>query len=64
MLILCGQLRVRRGQGNEGEYEVSLPAVFKSLTGPPSTTLPSGLTRIRSEALRSGHATPKGLTQK
>ena len=33
-------------------------------TGPPSTTFPSLLTRIRSEALSSGQATPNGFTQK
>lgn len=38
-------------------------AVFKSRTGPPSTTIPSALTRMRSDALRRGHVTPKGLTQ-
>ena len=42
---------------------ICVPAVFNRRTGPPSTTLPSALTRIRSEALSKGQATPKGLTQ-
>lgn len=49
-----------RGEGRVG----NIPAVFSSLQGPPSTTWPSALTRIRSEALRRGQATPKGFTQK
>lgn len=38
-------------------------AVLSSLQSPPSTTLPSWLTRIRSEALMSANATPNGFTQ-
>jgi len=41
-----------------------IPAVFRRRDGPPSTTLPSLLTRMRSDALRRGHATPNGFTQK
>lgn len=41
-----------------------VPAVFRRRTGPPSTTLPSLLTRMRSDALSRGHATPNGFTQK
>jgi hypothetical protein len=40
------------------------PAEFSRRQGPPSTTLPSALTRIRSEDFKSGQATPNGLTQK
>lgn len=41
-------------------------AVLSNLTGPLSslTILPSALTSIKSLALKSGQATPKGLTQK
>jgi hypothetical protein len=39
-------------------------ALLRRRTGPPSTISPAALTRIRSEAVRSGQATPKGLTQK
>jgi hypothetical protein len=46
------------------ERERNVPAVLSNRQGPPSTTFPSVLTRIKSEALRSGHATPNGLTQK
>lgn len=39
-------------------------AVFNNLFSPPSTTLPSWLTRIRSDAFIKAKAWPKGLTQK
>lgn len=41
-----------------------LPAVLRRRHRPPSTTFPSALTRIKSDALRRGHATPNGFTQK
>lgn len=41
-----------------------VPAVFRRRTEPPSTIVPSLLTRMRSEALSRGHATPNGFTQK
>jgi hypothetical protein len=53
--------RVEKGRGEREGY---IPAVLSKRTGPPSTTFPSLFTRIRSEALRSGQATPKGFTQK
>lgn len=40
------------------------PALFKSLTLPPSTTCPLPSTRIKSDAFSVGQATPKGFTQK
>ena len=39
-------------------------AALSSLHGPPSMTLPSWLTRMRSEDLICEKATPKGFTQK
>jgi hypothetical protein len=59
--VCWSMISLRRSGWYRGEY---LPAVFRRRTGPPSTTLPSLLTRIKSEAFKRGHATPNGLTQK
>lgn len=42
----------------------SLPAALTNRFGPPSTTLPSLFTRIRSSTVMLAHALPKGLSQK
>lgn len=59
----CFMQETNRVQSKQEQHTIANAAAFRRRFSPPSMTLPSSLTRMRSDALMRLKAVPKGFTQ-